>query len=111
MKKSNGKIKNGAALAAILAASIGCAVLGINVILCEVSAGYKDLMTWSVGVGPLSGKTLVATIVWIVAWFVLNRQLKDRELPTKPIWTASLVLIAVGILGTFPPFFTLFASH
>jgi len=85
--------------------------LGINIILCEVSGTYKAMMTWSEGVGPLSGKTLVAVIVWVVAWFLLNMKMKDQEVDQGKIWQLSLALIVVGLLGTFPPFFTLFASH
>ena len=37
--------------------------------------------------------------------------LRKRRTETRPALTIALVLIALGILGTFPPFFQLFAAE
>jgi hypothetical protein len=103
--------RTGRALAALVAAGVGCASLGFFTVLAEVSAGVRSLLNFYNPVGPLSGKTSVAALVWIVAWFVLARIWRGR----MPLWrfalTAAYVLIALGFLGTFPPFFELFTPH
>jgi hypothetical protein len=61
-------------------------------------------------VGPLSGKTIMAVVVWLVAWAVLHVALRGRPYETRRALVVSLVLIALGVLGTFPTFFQLFGE-
>jgi len=102
---------NGAAIAAILAAAIGCAVLGLIIPLAEAIIPLKNALNWWNPGGPLVGKTSVSVIAYFVSWFVLHRMWKDRDIEFATIWKVSLVLLAIGFIGTFPLFFELFTAH
>ncbi len=58
--------------------------------------------------GPLAGKTIGAVLVWLVAWGVLTIIYRHKEVESRGALTASLVMIGLGVLGTFPIFFQLF---
>ncbi len=47
-------------------------------------------------------------LVWLVAWGVLNIIYRHKEVESRGALTASLVMIGLGVLGTFPIFFQLF---
>ena len=97
--------------AAILAGGIGCLALGVFTTLAEASSSIKDWLNWKDNVGPLSGKTGIAVIVWLVAWAVLHVFYRDKPFETHRALTIALVLIGLGALGTFPTFFQAFASE
>jgi hypothetical protein len=94
--------------AAILAGGIGAAALGVVTTLAEASEGIRSWLQWSDAVGPLSGKVLVTVAVWLVAWAILHLALRRRPYETRRALAVCLVLIAVGVVGTFPTFFQLF---
>jgi hypothetical protein len=96
--------------AAIIAGGVGAAALGFFTTLAEASTGVKDWLAWSDRVGPLSGKTILAVAVWLVAWAVLHVALRSRPYATRRALLVSLVLIGLGVLGTFPTFFQLFGE-
>jgi hypothetical protein len=96
--------------AAIIAGGIGAAALGFFTTLAEASEGVKDWLQWSDAVGPLSGKVLMAVLVWLVAWAVLHLVLRSRPYETRRALVISLVLIGLGVLGTFPLFFQAFGG-
>jgi hypothetical protein len=95
--------------AAIIAAGIGAAALGAFTTLAEASTGVKDWLQWSEAVGPLSGQTVMTVIVWLVAWAGLHVALRSKPDHPGRALTIGLVLIGLGVLGTFPTFFQLFA--
>jgi hypothetical protein len=97
--------------AAILAGGVGSAALGVFTTLAEASEGFKDWLSFKDRVGPLSGKTILAVVVWLVSWAVLHVLLRRKEYETRRALTIALVLIALGVLGTFPTFFQAFASE
>lgn len=101
----------GVASAAFVSSGIGCLVIGLMVTGAEMSAGLKTALTWSSGVGPLSGKTGVGVIAWIISWAILHSMWKDKDMNFGKVFTATLILIALGFLLTFPPFFELFAAE
>lgn len=103
--------KVGKALAALVAAGIGCAALGVVTTLAELSPGLKSILNVYDPVGPLSGKTTVAVIVWLIAWYVLARRWRVRPPVMTSALVATFVLIGVGFVGTFPLFFELFTAH
>lgn len=111
MQNSDAHQKDGTAVAAILAAAFGCAVIGLATVFAEASPAIKDFLTWSKSVGPLSGKTGMGVICWLVAWGCLHLTLRTREVSFARNWRRALVLLAVGLLGTFPPIFEFFAPH
>ena len=100
-------LSNGPACAAVLAAGIGSGALGVLVTLSEASAKLSGMLNLYGPVGPLSGKTGTAVLVWLVAWGVLAGVWKDREVDFGKVWRAALTLVIIGLLGTFPLVFDL----
>jgi hypothetical protein len=58
--------------ACMIASGIGSLVLGIAIVLAEVNADIKTFLTWNSGVGPLSGKTGISVIAFVVSWVLLH---------------------------------------
>jgi len=98
----------GPIVAAILAGGIGSLALGVFTTLAEASTSIKEWLDWNSDVGPLSGKTVMAVVVWLVSWAILHAVYRNREAETRQALTIALVLIGLGVLGTFPTFFQLF---
>lgn len=99
-------------LAAVLyAAGVGAFVLGLLTTLAEASPGIRAALQMNPGVGPLSGKTVWATIIFVAAWIVLHVLLRQRDKLLRPATIAFLILTALGVLGTFPIFFQAFAPE
>ncbi len=103
-------MKDGPAAAAVLAAGIGLAVTGIIATLAEAIASFGKALVWVRPVGDLSGKTIIGIVVWLVAWIILGQMWKDQDVKYRPIVIISAVLLVVGLLTTFPPFFDLFSG-
>jgi hypothetical protein len=103
-------MKNGPSAAAILAAGIGLAVTGIVSALAEAIAAWSALLVWSKPVGALSGKTTIGILAWLVSWLILGLTWRGKEVRLTPVLVASAVLLAAGVLLTFPPVFELLAG-
>jgi hypothetical protein len=103
-------MKDGSAAAAILAAGIGLAVTGIVSAAAEAIAAWSAILVWSKPVGALSGKTALGIAAWLVSWLILGLVWKDRNVSFKPVLIVSTVLMAAGLLLTFPPVFELIAG-
>ena len=98
---------NGPIAAAMLAAGIGCFVFGIIVDLSETIKAIEGVLSFSAGVGALSGKSIVAIVIWLVSWAILAGKWKDQSVDFGKIYNVTLVLIILGIVATFPLFFDL----
>jgi hypothetical protein len=102
---------NGPVLAALLGAGVGSIVLGVFTTLAQAHAGFKALMDidknlgLAVGVGPLSGKTVYAVAAWLITWAIAGYVMRGKSYEARPFFIATFVLIAIGLLGTFPLFF------
>jgi hypothetical protein len=92
---------NGAALAAFLAAGIGGFATGLVVILNE--AGLLVAPALYEPAGGVSGRTTLAVVLWLIAWAVLHRQWKDRQVESRWVYPVTLVLTGLGVLLSFPP--------
>jgi hypothetical protein len=103
-------IKNGAACAAFLAAGIGSLALGVITTLAEAIPALKTALGVYAPAGPLSGKTGVAVIVWLVSWVGFHFAWKDKDQNFSQIFTIALALIALGFVGTFPVFYDMFTA-
>lgn len=101
-------LKNGKAAAALLAGGIGALFLGLVTTLSEAISSFGAALNWYNPAGPLSGKTTLTVIVWLVVWAVLGNQWKDKDVDFDKIAMIAIVLLLLGILGTFPPFFEIF---
>ncbi len=99
------ELPNGAAMAAFLAAGFGAFAVGFFVLLNEM--GIFTAPTLYGPAGGVSGRTTFAVVAWLVAWGVLHARWKEREVTAGRVWLATAVLILLGVLATFPPFWTL----
>lgn len=96
---------NGAAMASVLAAGIGAFAMGLFVILNE--AGLFAAPTLYGPAGGVTGRTTFATLVWLAAWGMLHARWRTREIAPRAVSALALILVAVGLLGTFPPLWAL----
>jgi hypothetical protein len=96
--------------AAFLAAGFGVLVLGILTTAAEASADLKDWLQFSASVGPLSGKTILSVAAFVAAWIVLSLVLRGRQVSERTVYWATGLMVALGLLGTFPTFFEKFAN-
>jgi hypothetical protein len=78
------------------------AILGVGIVslAAEVSETIHDVLNFYNPVGPLSGKTTVATSR-LVAWLVLSGSGERRQAMRQVNWPR--LYCAVGLLLTFPP--------
>ena len=102
---------NGPVAAGMIAVGIGALVLGLLTTFAESSESFKESIQYNDRVGPLSGKTIWATAAFLVSWGALAAWWRGRNLGWKTVTVISVVLIALGILGTFPTFFQEFAAE
>jgi hypothetical protein len=54
--------------------------------------------------GTLSGVTTAAIVVWLAVWFVPAKRWQTKTVAVEKVNLAAFVLLAVGLLLTFPPF-------
>jgi hypothetical protein len=107
----DGERPTGPVAAAVLAAGIGAVALGLLTTLSEASTGVHDFLVFDEDVGPLSGKTIIAVAAYLVCWAGLHVGWRRQNPTLRPILIATAVLVALGILGTFPTFFQAFTSE
>jgi hypothetical protein len=101
------EVPNGPGAAALLAAGIGCAALGVFALLGDAFAGIATFFKFYVPTGPLSGVTLSAIAVWLASWFTLNAMWSKREVALTRVGAIAVACLAAGFLLTFPPFMDL----
>jgi hypothetical protein len=101
------EIPNGPGGAAILAAGIGCAAMGILAFAGDASSAIGKALIFYNPTGGLSGVTTLAIFVWLVSWFALNRLWQSKTVAMAKVNMAAFALLAVGFLLTFPPFMDL----
>jgi hypothetical protein len=101
---------DGPPAASLIAAGIGALTLGLFVTLAEASTGVADWLQWNDRVGPLSGKTILAVIVYFGSFLILGVLWRGKTFALRPILIGAGVLVLLGLLFTFPPIFQAFAS-
>ena len=99
-------ISNGASLAALLAAGVGAFALGLIVILNE--AGAFTVPAIYGPSGGVSGRTTLAVVIWLIAWAILHRSWRGREIQTGRVQAVTLILTLLGVVLTCPPVWRLF---
>ncbi len=104
-------LTNGPAAAAILASGIGSLALGLSTTLAQAIAPVKEALSFYDPVGSLSGETTVAVAVWVISWAVLHILWKSNQVDFGKVFITTLILIVLGLLGTFPPFFQVFVGQ
>jgi hypothetical protein len=104
---------DGPGAAAMLAAGIGIFVLGILTILNEASVSVHDFLEdfqGSAGVGPLAGKTILASGAFFVAWAILGVLWWKKAVDIRKVFYVGLALGILGAVAMFPPIFEAFAQ-
>jgi len=96
-----GEVANGTALAAFLGAGIGAFAMGFFVVLNE--AGIFTAPALYAPAGGVSGRTTFAVVAWLIAWGLLHSRWRGRQMDARRVFAATLVLIGLGIVATFPP--------
>jgi hypothetical protein len=92
---------NGAAMASVLGAGIGAFAMGAIVLLNE--AGLFAVPALYGPAGGVSGRTTLAMVLWLITWGVLHARWKAREIDPGRVFAMTLILVIVGVIGTFPP--------
>ncbi len=100
-------VPNGDGMAAILAAAIGCGALGVAAILGNTIKSIGQFFSFYSPTGTLSGVTDTAIIVWLASWFVLAKRWGGRDVAAGRVSLIAFMLLAAGLLLTFPPFMDL----
>jgi len=107
---AEGERPSGPVAALMLAVGIASFCLGLLTTLSEADESIADTLTFDPSVGPLMGKTVVTIITLFAFWPLLTAALWRRDPPLKVVAGLTGVLVALGLLMTFPPFFELFAE-
>lgn len=96
---------NGPVAAALLAGGIGSAVLGLVTLVFELNdkSAFAKSLNWYNPAGGLTGKSGLAIIAFFLSWAVLHFIFKDKETNFNRFATVAFVLLAIGLIFTFPP--------
>ncbi len=103
-------VANGPAAATFIAGGIGSAALGLIIPLSEAIPAFKTWLAWNKGVGPLTGKVIIPSLIFFVVWIVLGFMYRGKNTNMRRALTISFVGMIIGLLGTFPPLFDLFTA-
>ena len=95
---------NGPVAAAMLAAGIGASLFGLIVTIADKVAPFSTALNWYSPVGPLTGKVVLGVAIYLISWVVLHSLWRGKEVNFSQISRIALVLLAVGLLFTFPLF-------
>jgi hypothetical protein len=95
----------GPAAAVVVAAGLAAFALGLLSVLTAVSASVSDALTLSERVGDISGLSVAVAVVFFGAWGGLFVAWREADPRFGRVAAAAAVLVALGLLGTFPPFF------
>jgi len=101
----------GPAAAALTAGGLGCAAMGLLTTLAEASPAFKKALNLYDPVGPLSGKVAGAIIVYVLSWIVLGLVLRHQQVHLIRWLILTFILVACGLIFTFPPVYDLFTVH
>jgi len=102
---------NGPAAAMILAAGVGILLMGLATILATSIPTVKNALNWYNPAGPLSGKTGVGIVGWLISWALLHFRWRLRDMCFPRVWWISFSLALLGAVMLFPPVFEAFARH
>lgn len=101
-------VATGVAAAAMVAGGVGTFVIGLLTTGAVISEGLKETLNWWNPAGPLTGKTGLGVIAWLVSWFILNRIWHTENRSLQQAFAIALILIGLGVILTFPPVFEAF---
>jgi hypothetical protein len=112
MNQDRSKKSNGPAVAALLAAGLSCATLGLLTLLNEASPRViSPFLNFYSPVGPLSGKTSLAVLVYFLSWGILAATFRNKDFKSGKWLITVFALVFLGWALTFPPIYQLFTAH
>jgi hypothetical protein len=92
---------NGPVAAAVLSCGVGCFSLGVLAVAGDGSKNVAAALNFYNPTGPLSGVTIA---LWLVCWAVLAIRWRNKTLAFAKVSAFAFLLLALGLLLTFPPF-------
>jgi hypothetical protein len=95
---------NGPIAAAVIACGFGCFTLGVLAVAGDGSKSVAAALNFYNPTGPLSGVATVAIALWLVCWAVLAARWRNKSLAFGKVSAIAFLLLALGLLLTFPPF-------
>jgi hypothetical protein len=101
---------SGPAAAVLLATGLSAFTLGLLSILAAASTSVSNALTLSDRVGDTSGLTTATAVVFFASWGVLGIAWRHADPSLGRAAVATAVLVALGLLGTFPPVFNAIAG-
>ena len=105
---------DGPGAAMMISAGFGVFVLGFLTVLAEASAGANTwLGKWDwgpQGVGALAGKSTVSSLLYFASLALLWVLWRNKDFDLKKAFYIGLGLGVLGVIGTFPTFFQMFAA-
>ena len=99
---------NGPGAAAVLAASIGCFAMGVISVVADKLPALARMLNVYRPTGPLSGVSTASIVVWLASWAILHSYWKRRNIDLGLTNRVAFLLLACGVLLTFPPVGDLF---
>jgi len=104
MRETQTTPTNGPVAAALAACGFGCFALGLLAVAADGSKTLAAKLNFYNPAGPLSGVTTVAIALWLASWVLLSARWKNKALVFGKVSAVAFVLLALGMLLTFPPF-------
>jgi hypothetical protein len=101
-------VTTGPAAAAMISGGIGAFVIGLLTTGAVISEVLRNALNWWNPAGPLTGKTGVGVIAWLICWALLNTVWKGKDYDLRKSFIITLVFLALGLILTFPPVFEAF---
>lgn len=101
-------VTTGPAAAAMISGAVGTFVIGLLTTGSVIIEGLGDALNWWNPAGPLTGKTGVGVIAWLISWGLLNTVWKGRDYDLRKAFIITLIGVALGVILTFPPVFEAF---
>ena len=99
---------NGPGAAAVLAAGIGCFALGVVSTLADKLPALSRVLNLYRPTGPLSEVSTLTIVAWLASWAVLHHYWQRRNVDLGRTTGIAFLLLASGVLLTFPPIGDLF---
>ena len=79
--------------------------------LAELFKPVSEALNWWKPAGALTGKASVAVAVFLGTWLLFHLALRYRDVNFGRVAVVASILLGLGLMGTFPPFFELFTGE
>ena len=99
------KKPKGGIIAAFLGAMVTVMSIGVFHLIGHANSGFKTFLKFHEGIGPLSGKVVLAHILGFVVFGVAYMLLRKRQEVNLILWFVLLIIaLLLGTLFVFTPF-------